>query len=145
MKLSLFVGSIIDSNIGAHAIVNASNPEAALGSGVSGAIYEACGGLAFQQEVHERLEEEFEVLEPEDCLVTSSGSCQAFRWVLHVPAVNYRKRDPETGKSSGPRRIRTCVQAFLEAAVSVARENNLSGQFVLATPLLGAGAGGLGP
>lgn len=73
MKLSLFVGSITDSNIGAHAIANASNPEAALGSGVSGAIYEACGGLAFQQEVREQLEEEFEVLEPEDSRLVQRG------------------------------------------------------------------------
>ncbi len=44
------LGSITDSAVGAHAVVNASNPELALGSGVSGAIRTACGGAAFQKE-----------------------------------------------------------------------------------------------
>lgn len=146
MDLSVYTGSLVDPAIAAHAVVNASNPSVALGSGVSGALREACGGVAFQQEVRERLEEDFDTeLEADDCLVTSAGTCTAFRWVLHVPAVDYRKRDPETGGPSGPRRVRACVRAFLDAATSLAIENALAGQFVLATPLLGAGAGGLGP
>lgn len=146
MKLGVNAGSLIDAAVGAHAVVNASNPSVTLGSGVSGALREACGGTAFQQELRERLEEDFDAeLEPEDCLVTSGGTSTAFRWVLHVPAVDYRRRDPETGGPSGPTRVRSCVRAFLEAATSLAREHNLAGRFVLATPLLGAGAGGLGP
>jgi O-acetyl-ADP-ribose deacetylase (regulator of RNase III) len=126
--------------------VNASNPSVALGSGVSGALREACGGAAFQQELRERLEEDFDgELEPDDCLVTSAGTSPAFRWVLHVPAVDYRERDPETGGPSGPRRIASCVRAFLDAAASLANESELLGELVVATPLLGAGAGGLGP
>lgn len=146
MKLGVYTGSLVDAAIGAHAVVNASNPSVALGSGVSGALREACGGAAFQQELRERLEEDFDAeLESDDCLVTSAGTSTAFRWVLHVPAVDYRGRDPETGGPSGPRRVRSCVRAFLGAAASLAMENGLSGRFVLATPLLGAGAGGLGP
>ena len=146
MKLGVYTGSLVDPAIGAHAVVNASNPSVALGSGVSGALREACGGTAFQQELRERLEEDFDAeLEPDDCLVTSAGTSAAFRWVLHVPAVDYRKRDPETGGPSGPRRVRACVRAFLDAAASLATENDLMGQFILATPLLGAVAGGLGP
>jgi O-acetyl-ADP-ribose deacetylase (regulator of RNase III) len=106
MKLSVYTGSLVDPAIGAHAVVNASNPSVALGSGVSGALREACGGTAFQQELRDRLEEDFDAeLEPDDCLVTSAGTSTAFRWVLHVPAVDYRKRDPETGGPSGPRRV----------------------------------------
>jgi O-acetyl-ADP-ribose deacetylase (regulator of RNase III) len=140
------LGSITDSAVGAHAVVNASNPEVALGSGVSGAIRTACGGAAFQKEVRERLMEEFGgSLEPDDCLVTSAGCATSFRWVLHVAAVNYRKADPETGGVSGPLRIETCFRAALDAAESVAGQEGLQGSFVLATPLLGAGHGGLGP
>ena len=77
------VGSIVDTELGAHAIVNASNPAVALGSGVSGAIRDACGGTAYQSEVHQVWEDEFdEPLEPGDRLVTerarqvgSAGSC----------------------------------------------------------------------
>lgn len=146
MDLSVYVGSLVDPVIGAHAVVNASNPSVALGSGVSGALREACGGVAFQHEIREQLEEQFDAeLEPDDCLVTSAGISTAFRWVLHVPAVDYRKHDPETGGPSGPRRVRSCVRAFLDAATSLAIENELAGRLVLATPLLGAGAGGLGP
>ena len=140
------LGSITDSGVGAHAVVNASNPEVALGSGVSGAIRTACGGAAFQKEVRERLMEGFGgSLEPDDCLVTSAGCATSFRWVLHVAAVNYRKADPETGGVSGPLRIETCFRAALDAAESVASQEGLQGSFVLATPLLGAGHGGLGP
>ena len=36
------------------------------------------------------------------------------------------------------------MRAFLDAASMLATDNDLAGQFILATPLLGAGAGGLG-
>ncbi|HTY60860.1 MAG TPA: macro domain-containing protein [Acidobacteriota bacterium] len=140
------LGSIADPAVGAHAVLNASNPEVALGSGVSGAIRTACGGAAFQKEIRERLMEEFGgSLESDDCLVTSAGCAQSFRWVLHVAAVNYRKADPETGGVSGPLRIETCFRAALAAAESLAIREGLQDSFIFATPLLGAGHGGLGP
>lgn len=146
MKLTVYTGSIVDPAIGADAVVNASNPDVILGSGVSGALREACGGAAFQRELRERLAQQFgSELGPNDCLVTSAGSCKAFRWVLHVPAVDYRTRDPETGGPSGPGRIRSCMRAALDAAEALGKRYDLGGRFVLATPLLGAGAGGLGP
>lgn len=145
MNIGVYTGSIVDAAVGAHAVINASNPVVALGSGVSAALREACGGNAFQRQVRERLEEEFDAdLAVDECLVTSAGSCTAFRWVLHVPAVDYRKPDPETGGPTGSRRVAACTRSALEEAVSLASENGLAGQFVLAAPLLGAGAGGLG-
>lgn len=146
MRLAVYVGSLVEPAVGANAVVNASNPAVALGSGVSGALRQACGGAAFQAELRERLDEDFDgALEPDDCLVTSAGTSTAFRWTLHVPAVDYRVPDPETGGPSGPSRVRACVRALLDAAAALAAENDLGGRFVLATPLLGAGAGGLGP
>lgn len=113
---------------------------------MSGAIREACGGPAFQREVRERLEEEFgEPLQPGDCLVTSASSSTSFRWVLHVPSVDYRRADVETGGPTEPSRVRACFRAALTESSSLARTYALTGQFVLATPLLGAGHGGLGP
>ncbi|HUM11925.1 MAG TPA: macro domain-containing protein [Myxococcaceae bacterium] len=138
--------SIVAPELGAHAIVNAGNPALGMGSGVSGAIRDACGGHPFQESVRERLEEEFDgPLRAEDCLVTDAGTCSAFRWVLHVASVDYRRRDPETGGATGPSRVRSCFLAVLREATELASEENLEGQFVLATPLLGAGHGGLGP
>lgn len=140
-----FTGSIVDTALGAHAIVNSSNPELGLGSGVSGAIQDACGGLPFQRLVRDVWEDEFDApLEPSDCLVTRAGKASAFSWVLHVPSVNYRRRDTETGGSTGPSRVRDCFTAALREASLLAAEHNLEGEFVLGTPLLGAGHGGLG-
>jgi O-acetyl-ADP-ribose deacetylase (regulator of RNase III) len=146
VHVASFLGSLVDARLGAHAIVNSSNPEVGLGSGVSGAIREACGGASFQCHVRERLEEEYgEPLGAADCLVTGAGTAIAFRWVLHVPSVDYRRTDPETGGSTGPSRIRACFDAALTEAAVLARGHGLAGQFVLAAPLLGAGHGGLSP
>jgi O-acetyl-ADP-ribose deacetylase (regulator of RNase III) len=145
LRISTFVGSIVDEAVGADAIVNASNPQVLLGSGVSGAIREACGGDAYQDELLHAWEEEFgAAMDADDCLVTGAGTSRAFRWVLHVPAVDYGRRDAETRGSTGPSRVRACTRAALDAAVKLAEEHELVHRMVVAFPLLGAGAGGLG-
>ncbi len=85
-----------------------------------------------------------EPLEPDDCLVTGAGSSTAFRWVLHVPAVDYRSSDRETGGASGPSLVPACTRAALREAAALAKEHGLDGRFVLGAVLLGAGHGGLG-
>lgn len=143
--VTAFHGSIVDPALGAHAIINASNPEIALGSGASGSVSEACGGHSFRDLVRKRWEEEFdEPLEASDCLVTTGGTATAFAWVLHVPAVDYRHRDPQTGGASGPARIAACTRSALAAAERLAA-SHCPDRLVLGTPLLGAGHGGLGP
>lgn len=145
MHISAYVGSLVAPELGAHGILNASNPHVALGSGVSGAIAEACGGVNYQAVVRTVWEDEFdEPLQPGDCLVTGPGHATAFRWVLHVPAVDYRVRDPETGGSSGPSRVRACTRVALDRAAELAKTHDIKGRFVLGVPLLGAGHGGLG-
>lgn len=139
IKVSTFVGSIVDPSLEAAAIVNASNPHVGLGSGVSGAIADACGGTKYQRQVRAVWEDEFdEPLEAGDCLVTGPGTATHFEWVLHVPAVDYKKRDPETGGSSGPTRVRRCTGAALQEAAQLIAGRRLG------VPLLGAGHGGLG-
>lgn len=83
------------------------------------------------------------MLQADDCLSTSGGTSEAFKWVLHVASVDYRRPDPQTGGASGPNRIRTCTRAFLEEAVLLAEAED--GPLAVATPLLGGGHGGLGP
>ena len=76
---------------GALAVVNASNESALLGGGVSRALFDECGGQVLQDEMHERLRDDLDgALELGDCLVTSGGSSTRIRWILHVPAVDYR-------------------------------------------------------
>jgi O-acetyl-ADP-ribose deacetylase (regulator of RNase III) len=136
---------MLNADLGAHEVLNASNPAAALGSGISRAIREACGGVAFQRKTGERLEEDFGAeLEKGDSVVTSSDSCRAFRWVLHVPAVDYYgKRDPRRA-DRGDRAASRRACARRSPSRRARAGHGLAGQFVIATRLLGAGAGGLG-
>ena len=154
MQIGTFVGSLTDPELGADALVNASNPEVALGSGVSAAIREACGGLAYQRAIRETLEDEFgEPLEADDCLVTDAGEAKAFRHVLHVPAVDCRRRGAD-GAITNADRVARCTRAAVAAADELAEgaasasegapSSESKASFVLAMPLLGAGVGGLG-
>jgi O-acetyl-ADP-ribose deacetylase (regulator of RNase III) len=128
--------SIIDT--GADAVVNASNPDAVLGGGVSRALFNECGGEVLQKEMREKLDEEFEgELEPDDCLVTSGGASKKIRFVLHVPSVDYR--DPGTSSAA---RVASSAEAALRAAALLAEKE---GPIAVALPLLGAGSGGLSP
>ncbi len=145
MFVRVFVGSLVDPALGAHAIVNPSNPHCGLGSGASGAIASACGP-DFQREVREAWQDGFdEPLGADDCVVSGAGTHPSLDWVLHVAAVDYTVRDPETGGSSGPARVSQCTMAALREAAWLARDNreDIPG-FVLGFPLLGAGHGGLG-
>lgn len=131
--------SIVDA--GTTCIVNASNSSAALGSGVSGAIRDECGGAEFQREITEQLDNDLDgVLEEGDCLVTSSGTSTRFKVVLHVQAVDYRgiRGAPVTSLE----KIQMATVAALREASGLA-ETGQDGVSV-AFPLLGAGAGGLG-
>lgn len=141
---SVLMMSLTDPQLGADAIVNASNPRVGLGSGVSGAIRVACGDDGFQQLVRRAWADEFdEPLQPDDCLLTSAGAATAFRWVLHVLSVDYTPPDPETGGPSGPSRVRRCAAAAFREACTLAREQLHGRNVVLGMPLLGVAHEGL--
>jgi O-acetyl-ADP-ribose deacetylase (regulator of RNase III) len=128
--------SITDT--GCDAVVNASNPDAVLGGGVSRALFDECGGAVLQREMKEKLEAEFDdELGPEDCLVTTGGTSAKVRFVLHVASVDYRTQDTTSSE-----RVAAAAEAALRRAIDVATpEAPLS----VAFPLLGAGSGGLSP
>jgi O-acetyl-ADP-ribose deacetylase (regulator of RNase III) len=126
--------SLIDA--GCAIVVNPSNARAALGSGVSRAILDECGGLAFQEEVRRRLDEDLDgKLGPGDCLVTTGGSSARLRHVLHVLTVEYEK-----GLGSTTERVTLATEAALEAATTLGSE---AAPARVAFPLLAAGHGGL--
>jgi O-acetyl-ADP-ribose deacetylase (regulator of RNase III) len=138
------VASIIAPALGAHAIVNPSNPRLLLDTGAGTAIREVCGGDAYQQLVWEARDQMFGApLESGDCLVTDSCGAAAFRWVLHVPAIDRDREDPETGGVTGPTRVCDCTFAFLDHAADLSLREGLGGKLVVASPLLGAGERGL--
>lgn len=135
---------------GTACVVNASNDSATLGGGVSRALYEECGGPVLQAEMRTKLDEEFDgVLDEGDCLVTSAGASSKFRFVLHVPAVDYRGTRSRLGQSGVERtvtsaeRIQACTEAALRAAADIGTREGTP--MSLTFPLLGAGAGGLPP
>jgi O-acetyl-ADP-ribose deacetylase (regulator of RNase III) len=130
--------SLLDA--GCDVVVNASNPAAALGSGVSRAIFEECGGHVIQEEIRTKLREEFGgMLDLGDCLVTSGGTSTRLRHVLHVASVDYGAEGE--GLVSSTARVTKCTQAALERAAELGTPD---APVRLAFPLLAAGHGGLG-
>ena len=82
-------GSLTDGS--ESLLVNASNTNAALGSGVSGAIRAACG-RGYQEHIVEQMRARFGgPMEPGDVLVTGAGSHPRARWVAHVAVMDYRE------------------------------------------------------
>lgn len=95
LTLSVRQGSLVDGD--ELVLVNASNTNGQLGSGVSAAIRGACGP-GFQQAIFEALEATFHgPMEPGQVLVTHAGSHPRARWVAHVAVMDYR--DGFTAKS----------------------------------------------
>lgn len=129
--------SLLDA--GCDIVVNASNPAAALGSGVSHAIFDECGGLAMQTEMRERLEEDLDgKLGPGDCLVTSGGTSKRLRHVLHVASVDYASGGK--GLTSTAQRVTEATAAALERASHL---GTVEAPVRLGFPLLAGGHGGL--
>lgn len=72
-KISTFCGSIVDCPT--TTIVNAANSKLALGSGVSGAIRDTCGGKEFQNECFEAVDEQADGnMELGGVVLTSGGT-----------------------------------------------------------------------
>lgn len=148
MKRRIEVCACSITETGADAVVNASNDTARLGGGVSRALFDECGGPLLQQEMNQKLEDDFDgVLEEGDCMVTSAGTSAKIRHLLHVPAVDYSGTRARLGASgvertvTSPERIQACTEAALRAAADIAKEEGKP--ISVAFPLLGGGAGGI--
>lgn len=148
MRRRIEVRACSITETGADVVVNASNDSATLGGGVSRVLFSECGGATLQEEMIQKLADEFDgVLDEGDCLVTSAGTSTKIRHLLHVPAVDYRGTRAKLGATgvektvTSPERIQACTEAALRAAADIFKEEGRP--ISVAFPLLGAGAGGL--
>jgi O-acetyl-ADP-ribose deacetylase (regulator of RNase III) len=134
-KIEVFCGSITDCPT--MCVVNTSNTSIGLGSGVSSAIRQACGGVAFQQECREALEEfEGGVLPQGEVAVTTGGTSQ-YRWVFHAATMDFKKSKKATFNV-----VRSCMLNSLKAAERVIEDEGLD-DFTIGVPLFGSDTGGL--
>lgn len=89
MRVELREGSLTEGT--ETVLVNASNTNAELGSGVSAAIRQACG-KGYQQAVFDELQRVFHgPMEPGEVLLTHAGSAPHAKWVAHVAVMDYRE------------------------------------------------------
>ncbi len=133
--IDTFCGSITDCQ--ADVIVNSSNSQVALGSGVSGAIRDACGGEDFQLECREALDDQFDGYLPLGNVVFTSGGHCRFRWILHAAIIDFSK---------GPRTtvnvVRSSMINCLKSSEQIIEEQGLD-TLSLGVPLFGSDVGGL--
>lgn len=129
-------GSLVEGD--ARVLVNASNTNVQLGSGVSGAIRRACGP-GFQEHLVEALRARFGgPMAPGEVLVTDAGTHPTAKWVAHVAVMDYRE-GMHGGSFPDLARVRaSCVKLW--DALEHLEDTKLS----VAMVALGTGTGGLG-
>jgi O-acetyl-ADP-ribose deacetylase (regulator of RNase III) len=135
-KVRVTNGSLTDGT--ESVLINASNTNGELGSGVSGAIRRACG-RGFQDAIFAALDAEFGgPMEPGQVLLTDAGTHPHARFIAHVAVMDYR--EGFTGSSFPTRRtIELCCER-LWPRLETLEPTALS----VAMVALGAGTGGLG-
>ena len=137
MKVIIKQGSLTDGD--ETVLVNASNTNAQLGTGVSAAIRQACG-KGYQEQVLAALEHEFHgPMQPGQVLLTDAGTHPRARWVAHVAVMDYR--EGHTAKSAP---TLDTIRAGCERLWDVVEHLPGEGAQSVAMVALGAGTGNLG-
>jgi O-acetyl-ADP-ribose deacetylase (regulator of RNase III) len=130
-------GSLTDGD--EDVLVNASNTNVALGSGVSAAIAKACGP-GYQEHIKQALDARFGgPMPPAEVLVTDAGAHPRAKWVAHVAVMDYRPGAP-AGTTPSRGRIREACEKLWRALEAIDSPSPLG----VAMVALGAGVGGLG-
>jgi O-acetyl-ADP-ribose deacetylase (regulator of RNase III) len=82
-------GSVTDGT--EQLLVDASNTNVTLGSGVSGAIHAACG-VDYQEHIYRELERVYAgPMQPGQVLITDAGTHPTARYVAHCAVMDYRE------------------------------------------------------
>lgn len=135
-KITVAQGSLTDGK--GDVLINASNTNLELGSGVSGAIRQACGP-GYQSYLVEQLQTRVGgPMHPGEVLITDAGSNQNARYVAHAAIMDYRQGF--TGSSYPTLALVESCYARLWEAIADLHEPGLS----VAVVALGAGTGQLG-
>ena len=137
MKVFIKQGSLTDGD--ESVLVNASNTNAQLGTGVSAAIRQACG-KGYQEKVLAALEHHFHgPMKPGEVLLTHAGTHPRAVWVAHVAVMDYR--EGFTGKSFPTVDL---IRLACERLWNVVEAIPGAGTQSVAMVALGAGTGNLG-
>lgn len=137
MKVFIKQGSLTDGD--ESVLVNASNTNAQLGTGVSAAIRQACG-KGYQEKVLAALDHFFHgPMKPGDVLLTHAGTHPRAVWVAHVAVMDYR--EGFTGKSFPTVDL---IRLACERLWDVVERIPGAGTQSVAMVALGAGTGNLG-
>lgn len=135
MRVEVRQGSLTDGN--ESVLVNASNTNAQLGSGVSSAIRAACG-KGYQQYLFDALQRVFGgPMAPGEILFTNAGTHPHAKWVAHVAVMDYRDGFNGSSFPTMERIERACERLW-------PRIDSLGGPQSVAMVALGAGTGNLG-
>ncbi len=137
MKVFLKQGSLTDGD--ESVLVNASNTNAQLGTGVSAAIRQACG-KGYQEKVLAALDHHFHgPMKPGQILLTHAGTHPRAVWCAHVAVMDYR--EGFTGQSFPTiDLIRTACERLWDVIEGIPG----AGAQSVAMVALGAGTGNLG-
>jgi O-acetyl-ADP-ribose deacetylase (regulator of RNase III) len=135
-SIDVWHGSIGDADV--DVLVNASNTLLQLGSGVSAAIRQTCGGATYQSALDERLQREFGGgLEPGAVVITDAGSHPRAKYVAHVAVMDYRPGPGIVSRPDAARIERGAAELWTKLAA-------LPHPVSVGMVALGAGTGGLG-
>lgn len=135
MKVLIKQGSLTDGD--ESVLVNASNTNAQLGTGVSAAIRQACG-KGYQEKLLAELERQFQgPMKPGQVMLTDAGTHPRAKWVAHVAVMDYRQG---FNGSSFPTvdTIRTACEQLWDVVEGIGDQQSV------AMVALGAGTGNLG-
>ena len=121
-------------------IVNASNTQLILGSGVSMAFRHHCG-KKLQDEMTHKLEEIGEPLKQGDVLATSTGQAKNFKFALHAAIMNYNQGTRGNDKLPTLDVIQKSLENIESYLDWYTQKSSQSMKLVL--PLMGCGVGGL--
>ncbi len=137
MEVFVTRGSLTDGH--ESVLVNASNTNCNLGTGVSAAISRSCGPR-FQEQIHLELKRKFGgPMMPGMVLMTNAGKHPHAKWVAHVAVMDYRQGF--NGDSfPTPDTIRTGCEQLWDAVESLPGTDPVT----VAMVALGGGTGKLG-
>jgi O-acetyl-ADP-ribose deacetylase len=137
MNFKIKFGNLVKER--ATFIVNASNTELSLGSGVSMAFSEQCGGASYQEELY-AIKKRVGDIEQGDVVISGSGTATNFKYALHVAVMNYS--DSSESPYPAYMQIQKALNSMLNIIQEKVQSENIQNPRV-SIPLLGCGVGGL--